>query len=143
MRQLFLFATAFRLSLRSISSQANCNLFSSKLQFARLQTRVFLYKNYSLDIVKLPQTTFCHSDDLKGGSISHRLCEMLDFSPFGLTASGVDLKVRSTPHDKCHSVFDLSCCLVAQIHHFYKGKANNLMIVCGVLKSFSTFAVFS
>ena len=26
-----------------------------------------------------------------------------------------------------------------QIYHFYEGKANNLMRVCGVLKSFSTF----
>ena len=38
-----------------------------------------------------------------------------------------------------HSVFDLSGCLILQIYHFYGGKANNLMIVCGVLKSFSTF----
>ena len=28
---------------------------------------------------------------------------------------------------------------MVQIYHFYGGKANNLMIVCGVLKSFSTF----
>ena len=28
---------------------------------------------------------------------------------------------------------------MVQIYHFYEGKANNLMIVCGVLKSFSTF----
>ena len=28
---------------------------------------------------------------------------------------------------------------MVQIYHFYSGKANNLMIVCGVLKSFSTF----
>ena len=28
---------------------------------------------------------------------------------------------------------------MVQIYHFYGGKANNPMIVCGVLKSFSTF----
>ena len=28
---------------------------------------------------------------------------------------------------------------MVQIYHFYGGKANDLMIVCGVLKSFSTF----
>ena len=28
---------------------------------------------------------------------------------------------------------------MVQMYHFYRGKANNLMIVCGVLKSFSTF----
>ena len=26
---------------------------------------------------------------------------------------------------------------MVQMYHFYGGKANNLMIVCGVLKSFS------
>ena len=54
----------------SVLAVANCNLFSSKLEFAGLQIRVFLNKNCSLDIVKLPQTTFCHSDDPKGGRIS-------------------------------------------------------------------------
>ena len=39
----------------------------------------------------------------------------------------------------CHSIFDLSSYFILQIYHFYGGKANNLMIVCGVLKSFSTF----
>ena len=31
---------------------------------------------------------------------------------------------------------------MVQIYHFYEGKANNPMIVCGVLKSFSTFILF-
>ena len=30
---------------------------------------------------------------------------------------------------------------MVQIYHFYKGKANIPMIVCGVLKSFSTFVL--
>ena len=41
----------------------------------------------------------------------------------------------------CHSVLDLSGCLILQIYHFYRGKANNLTIVYGVLKSFCIFAV--
>ena len=32
---------------------------------------------------------------------------------------------------------------MVQMYHFYGGKANNPMIVCGVLKSFSTFAAMS
>ena len=51
-----------------------------------LQTRVFIKKNYSLDIVKLPQTTFVILTTRREEESRAVLCEI----------------PHSTEHDKCY-----------------------------------------
>ena len=67
----------------SVLVVANCNLFSSKQEFAGLQIRVFIKKNYSLDIVKLPFVILTTRREEESRAV---LCEM----------------PRSTEHDKCN-----------------------------------------